>query len=385
MSANAEKPAGPVAWSRRIVGPRGLLIAVVTAALLVLSAVTAVLASFHHRVRRDLVARHLERGEALVAISDLRAAAAEYRAVLLLERDHAEAEHALALTLLSLGESAESESHLRHLLQRDPTNGPLNRGLARIHAARGRDVEARMAYQRAIYGQWPAGPVAGRTDTRFEFIDYLTRIGAGQEVLAELLRLRDEFPTGNTVAARRAAELLVERGAGDLAIETLRTATLTASRDVDLLAHLAELQAVSGHPTDARATLRRAVELEPRRRDLIDRLHVLERVLALDPTLPRLGLVTRTRRAFLVLSEVLQQTERCGLESANTELRAVSQAGRARARRTRRADAEAAEESLALAGRIWALAPGCHDDSPEARALAQVLERTRANAVESPS
>lgn len=366
-------------------GPGGLLIAGVAAALLALSAVTAVLASFHHRVRRDLVAQHLERGEALVAISDLRGATAEYRAVLLLERGHAGAEHALALTLLSLGEITESESHLRHLLQRDPTNGPLNRGLAQIHAAHGRDAQARMAYQRAIYGQWPDGPVAGRTDTRFEFIDYLTRIGASQEVLAELLRLRDELPTGNTVAARRAAELLAEQGAGDLAIETLRTATLTAPRDVDLLTHLAELQVVSGHPTDARETLRRAVDLEPRRRDVTDRLRVLERILALDPTLPRLGLVARTRRAFLLLSAVLHQTERCAVGSANTELRAATQAGRAHARRTRRADAEAAEESLALAGRIWALAPGCHDDSPEARALAQVLERTRATASESPS
>jgi tetratricopeptide (TPR) repeat protein len=321
------------------------------------------------------VRAHLERGHQLVAHHELAAGTNEFRAALALERDHVEASRALALTLLSLGQIEEAESHLRELLGENPTDGPLNRGLARIHAMRGHDAAARIAYQRAIYGDWPGDGVAERNSTRFEFIDYLTKIGARDEVLAELLRLRAELPSGRTAAARRAADLLVERGAGDLAIETLRTAVLTAPRDVELLVHLADLQSNAGLVQDARSTLRNAVAIEPGRSDLSERLHIVDRILALDPTLPRLGLVTRTRRARLLLGQVVEGTQACDDDPPVKALRDVA---RQRTRARVRGDAEAAEEDLALAARIWAAAPACHASSLDAHAIGQVLQRITA-------
>lgn len=242
---------------------------------------------------------------------------------------------------------------------------------------RGHDPAARTAYQRAIYGDWPGDGVAERNSTRFEFIDYLTRIGAPDEVLPELLRLRAELPSGRTAAARRAADLLVERGADDLAIETLRTAVLTAPRDVELLAHLADLQSSAGLVHDARSTLRSAVAIEPGRSDLGERLHIVNRILALDPTLPRLGLVTRTRRARLLLGQVVEGTRAC---DDDPQVKALRAEARPRIRARVRADAEAAEEDLAVAARLWAAAPACHASSLDARALGQVLQRITAAA-----
>ena len=357
--------------------PHRIAVGVVVTALVVLSTATVVLRSAHEQAREARVHAHLARGHELVADQQLAAGAGEFRAALALDRDHVEAGRALALTLLALGQIEEGESHLRELLRANPTDGPLNRGLARIHVLRGRDRDARTAYQRAIYGEWPGDGVAEKNRTRFEFIDYLTRIGARDEVLPELLRLRAELPSGRTAAARRAADLLVDFGAGDLAIETLRTTALTAPRDVELLTHLAELQSKAGLVQDARTTLRNAVAIEPGRSDLGERLHIVNRILALDPTLPRLGLVTRTRRARLLLGQVIEGTEAC---AGDPEVKALRDVARQRMRTRARADAEAAEEDLAFAARIWAAAPACHASSLDARAIGQVLQRVTAAA-----
>lgn len=360
--------------------PRRLIAVIVTVlALLVLA--TGLLASVHESMRSARTRQHLERGHALVAQNELAAAVEQYRAALSLDRDHPDAGRALALTLLSLGHLSEAESYLRGLLTDDPTDGALNRGLARIYSARGRPDEARAAYQRAIYGEWPSDATAERMNTRFELIEYLTRLNASDEVLAELLRLKAELPPGQTAAARRVADLLVQAGAPDLGIELLGAAAANAPRDVPLLAHLAALQSGAGRTLDARRTLRRALAIEPGRADLASRLAIADRVLALDPTLPRLRLVTRTRRARLVLAAVVEQTRECSGDPGTGEM--WKQAA-ARLRRRARADAEAAEQEMALAAQLWAAAPACQTSSPEAMAIGRVLRRIDAAAEQQP-
>jgi hypothetical protein len=244
--------------------------------------------------------------------------------------------------------------------------------MARVHAQRGREAAARAAYQRAVYGEWPSDSPSGRLDTRFELIDYLTAHGSRDEVLAELLRLKSELPPARTAAVRRVADLLVKAGADTDAIDLLRTATAQAPRDVELLAHLADLQAAAARSVEASATLARALALAPRRQDLVERAAVIDRVLALDPTLPRLRLVTRTRRARQVLAAVLALARPCveAAPSASPDL--VTDTTR-RLRRPMRANAETAEEDLALAVRLWTLAEPCRVDTPETRALEQVF------------
>lgn len=352
------------------------LVAIVLALIAALSGATALLASFHRDVRAARTQRHLERGHALASSRQLASAVDEYRAALSLERDHFGAARALAFALLSLGRLSEAESYLRDLLRDRPADGALNRGLARIHAARGRDADARAAFQRAIYGEWPADTTADRIETRFELVEYLSGVGAREDVLAELLRLKAELPPGQTAAARRVADLLVRAGAEDRAIELLQAAAIAAPRDVELLMHTADVQAAGGRTADARATLRRALALEPGRGDLSERLVVVDRVLALDPTLPRLRLVARTRRARLVLAAVVEQVRTCRPDG-DPPAPTLDEAA-ARLRRPARADAATAEEELALARRLWSAFPACHGASPGARALAQVLMRVAA-------
>jgi Flp pilus assembly protein TadD len=227
---------------------------------------------------------------------DLEAAVREYRAALALTRGEDAATRGLATTLLAVGRRPEAETYLLELLAHHPTDGPLNRAMARIYSARGREGDARAAYQRRIYGEWPGDPLAGRVATRFELVDYLRHLGAREEMLAELLRLKSELPAGDTTDLRRVADLLVHADAVDPAIDALHVAAEATPRDVELLAQLADTESRAGRSTEARRTLRRAVALQPAREDLRDRLAVIERVLALDPTMPRLRLVTRMRR-----------------------------------------------------------------------------------------
>ena len=341
-------------------------------ALTLLFGATALLASFHDRVRAARTRSHLDRGRALAAQQPA-AAVEQYRAALSLERDDPQARRALALTLLSLGRLGEAESYIRDLLKEDPADGPLNRALARIHAARGRSMDAHGAYQRAVYGEWPDGAAAERIATRFELIEYLGGLNAREEVLAELLRLKAELPAGDTAAARRAADLLASSGALNLAAQTLRSAATAAPRDIELLRQLSDVETALGRYADARATLRAALAIDKEDRRLATRLATLDRVLELDPTLPGLRLVTRTRRARLLLTAVLEHTQACA--PADSAAAAARGAAADRLRRAPRADAEAAEQELSLASELWAAATACHDGSPEGQALAQILQR----------
>jgi tetratricopeptide (TPR) repeat protein len=349
-------------------GPNRITIALVAVSVATLAAGALVLRTLHGRVLSGLVRTHILHGDELANSGELQKAVVQYRAALQLERDDPEAARSLALTLLRLGRLNESESYLRDLLRRDPTDGVLNRGLARIHATRGRDVDARAAYQRAIYGHWPGDPVRERSDTRFELVEYLVRSGAPDEVVAELLRLRTELPAGRIAEARRTADLLSDHGVPHLALEMLTAAAQASPRDVDLLTHLADLQIDAGRTVDARQTLQRAVAVEGRP-GLRTRLALVNRVLLLDPTLPRLGIVARTRRARLLLNAVLARTEACRGQSAElTALRReavkVGRPGN---------DAARAERELVLASQIWRAAPACHGQDTESRAIGEVL------------
>ena len=352
-----------------------MVLVMVGVAAAVLASLTVLLQSLHASARHDRVGSHVARAQAARTRGDLLGAVDEYRAALQLDRTNLPARRALALALVELGRLSEGESYLLDLLRQNPISGLLNRGLARVHAMRGRVDEAQVAYHRAIYGEWPADRGDERIETRFEFIDFLTKHEAREAVLAELLRLRAELPPGQTAAVRRTADLLAAQGAGTLAMDMLRTATLSSPRDVDLYAHLADLQMEQGQTSEARTTLRKALSLD-RTRELAARLALVERVLEIDPTLPGLGLVTRTRRARLVLSAVVRETAACGASPAAEPLRA--EAAR-QLRRRANADAERADAELALAARLWSAAPDCHAETPHARALTQVLTRVSAD------
>jgi hypothetical protein len=97
-------------------------------------------------------------------------------------------------------------------------------------------------------------------------------------------------------------------------------------------------------------------------------------MLALDPTLPRLRMVARARRAHDLLDAVLQQTRDCADAAELSGLRAEAK----RRLADRRHDAHLAEQQLDLASRMWQLSDACHPASGEAQAIDHVLRHVRA-------
>jgi tetratricopeptide (TPR) repeat protein len=347
--------------------PRSLVV-LVAVSLGALFSVTTLLGSYYHEAKVTRADRHFAAAASLAASRRLDDATREFRAGLALERDNLEGQRGLALALLSLGRHAEAATYFDSLLRREPTNGPANRGMARVAAAQNRPIDATVYYQRAIYGQWPDDMPEARIETRFELVDHLRRFDNADPVRAELLRLKTDVPPDRTATHRRIAQLLADTGASEEAIESLRTAAAAAPRDVGVLADLAAIQTTAGRWLEARATLRRALAIE-RRDDLRERLALVDRILVLDPTRPRLRMVERTRRARRVLAAVVDETAGC----AGPEAAALRAEAQRHLRRPGHVDAEAAERDLDLATRLWAAAPACRADTTEARALTHVL------------
>ena len=351
------------------------LLIIVAVSLSVGFGATALLTAAYHDVRAERVRQHLDRGRALAASGQLDPAARQFGAALSIDRDNLEAARAVALTLVSLERHSEAESYLSELLLGQPTAGDLNRALARIQVARGQDAAARTSYQRAIYGEWPEAAAAERIATRFEVIDHLRRAGARDEVLAELIRLKAEVPPSDTAATRRIAALLLEQGAAGLAIQTLEAAAAAAPKDAQVLAHLADVQLGERQIGDAAATLRRATAIEPEHQGLLERRRVVDRILALDPTLPGLRLVTRTRRARLVLQAAVAAARACLAVTPSAEVAAAVDHADRRLRQRVATTAESAEQDLATASALWKQFEPCHATTVEGQALTRVLER----------
>ena len=348
------------------------LLLLLAAALAVLLSATAGLTAWYHAERAARARAHVAAGQRLQAEGAGVAAVEEYRAALRLERDDLATQRALALALLDARLFAEAEFYLADLLQQDPVSGPLNLAMARLRAAQTDQAAARQLYQRAIYGEWSAPDGEGRLGARFELAEYLTTRAARQDVLAELLRLKADIPEGATMEQLRLAELSLRAEAPDVAIDALQAALVNRPRDVFVLATLAEAEIAAGRSADARRTLRRALVIDPARRDLRERLTVVDRVLALDPTLPGLRLTTRTRRARDLLAAVVEQTAACDTTSAAAAERRVAE-GRLREPRPR--TSEAADDEFALAVSLWSAAAACRSGGAEAEAITEVLAR----------
>ncbi len=148
--------------------------------------------------------RLLKQGQANDAIEFLRKANA-------LERRNVDYEIELISALVAAGKLGEAEPLMNEVLQRDSNGGPANLIAARLMVREGDTSAADEYYHRAIYGTWPSEAEAHRTAVRLELVDFLAANGKRQELLAELLPLREEVGK-NPGIERRLAHLFLLAG-----------------------------------------------------------------------------------------------------------------------------------------------------------------------------
>jgi tetratricopeptide (TPR) repeat protein len=211
--------------------------------------------------------------------------------------------------LISLRRTAEAETHLAQLLEFDPVDGEANLLLARINAGRGAIAETEAFYQRAIYGRWAAEPAARRLAARFELIEWLVQMGAVAPARAEQLRLQAEVPDVPFLQLQLARRMLA-LGQPAPAAAILRR-ELARRPDASVAADLAKAEMDMGRFVEARAAVRRALNLDARDKQSRDRLVQINDVLALDPTLRGLPDAERFRRAQLLLRRAHQDLLSC--------------------------------------------------------------------------
>ena len=333
---------------------------------------------FLERVERSesaaQAARLYNEGRQLAAKARYNDAVVSLRAALAISRDNTAYQIALANVLLSAGKLDDAESLLRDLLQRDATNGEGSLLMARALARQQRIAESESYYHMAIYGRWPQNADANRVAARFELIDLLVKVGAKQQLLAELLPLQDE-PLTDPGTRARIARLFLLAGSPARAADLFRQILRHEHQDAAAYAGLGEAEFARGNYRTAESVLVVALRLKPGDAKIRKELDLADEVVGLDPTPRGLSPATRYARSRKILELTLDATKQCAAAPSLDALTAqATETLKHRASAARQA--EAGEADLNLAEKLWqARKTSCASAQPPDEALTLVMEK----------
>lgn len=334
---------------------------------------TAVLSRWYHGERDRRALQAYDQSVALRRRGMDDDALRELRLAVTLNRRQDRYRLSLVDLLLHTRKPEEARAVLSDVLTRDPTNASANLMCARAEKALGRPREAERFYRRAVHGDWPPGTTEGR-DAAIVELGALVLAGTAPPVTSEdLLNRGVEWPAG-VDARRELGRILVAARRPAVVIDALRPVVQARPTDAEAWAWLAAAQFDVGDVAAAAASARRALRLRPSDSATAERLDLIERVRALDPTVGRLSDRERARRARVVLERTASALTACvavgGRDGAAAALLEFVEARRAR----RRADDDSALD-LGLAEDVWhearARCPGAEVDP----ALASVMRR----------
>lgn len=184
---------------------------------------TRALGSFNRRVARADAARWQAIGASRLASGDAPAAADAFRTASLIDRDDRGHRLALADALRGTGDNSAALDVLLRLREAYPEDVDVNRGLARLEAARGNTDDAVRYYQAAVLGLWQPSHLDERRTLRIELIRFLLDRGAAARALAEALKLSGEI-ADEPAAHVTAGDLLLRSGSASRALAQFRAA-----------------------------------------------------------------------------------------------------------------------------------------------------------------
>ncbi len=343
-----------------------------------LFAITTVTAGWYRRTQLARAEEFFARGSQLADENKGREAIEAYQNALAIARNNTQYRLAVALELMKLGKVNEAAIYFHELLRTDPAGAVPNLMLARISASKGEIDSAVDYYHRAVFGYWPQGSQK-RTAAQWELVDLLRKRGARRQVLAELLQL-EQLP--NDVEGRKhVANLLLTYGAPGQASEIFRDILRENNQDAQAWAGLGEADLMQGQYLDAQGAFRRAARRNSSDDSIRKRQELANTVVSLDPTLRGLSPADRFNRSRALLRMALSSLDEClaarGSPVPQPERQLVESARKATAARVRRsAYADAVENNISLAERLWGLRTDlCGSSGSRDDALARVLAR----------
>jgi Tfp pilus assembly protein PilF len=304
----------------------------------------------------------MQQGRNAEAIDPLKGAVA-------IERTNRDYRLALAQAQLAAGETADAETTLNEILQKDSTDGPANLAMARVQAKEGKADDAISYYHRAIYGHWSGPAETSRLQVRFELIDVLAKRGAREELLAELLPVQEEAP--DDVATRlRLGQLYLTAGSPVRASPIFRDILRKDPQNGDAYAGLGEAEFDGKNYRTAREDFEAALRLKPDDQNASRGRDLCNQILMLDPTQRGLSVAERYRRSLKLVQLSLDEVASCAqdqglLDQARKVLKQPVSVARL---------ADASEDNLNLAEQLWDVHKRDCKSTPD-RALALVIAK----------
>jgi tetratricopeptide (TPR) repeat protein len=273
----------------------GLLPITFLAALVLLFAVTTVLARNYRQQRHRLAEVWYGRGTEDLDGHRPDAAIDDFRTALYYSPNNPQYELDLARALLLVRHSEEARVYLETVWQDEPENAVVNLQLARIAASRNAVDQALRYYHNAVYGVWPQSADLSRRAARRELIDYLLRSGLRDQADAELMRLASVLPNSAT-AHDEVGSLMLQSRDYSHALSEFRTALVLDRHDSQAMAGAGEAQFHMANYRLARNYLQRAVAADPANAEAQSTLATTRLVLQLSPLLTALDGAERYRR-----------------------------------------------------------------------------------------
>jgi tetratricopeptide (TPR) repeat protein len=278
--------------------------------------VTGFLSASYTRARELRGREHYERGQALASSGQVQAAAEEYRKALLFMPDEADYRISLCVALVELGKLDEAESHLKELVQEDPTDGLVNVMLARVATKRKKPAQAIEYFQRAVYGYWPRERIAARYAARWELVSLLEQQNRRTELTGELLQLYANT-TGGQKEKSKIGFLLLQYGAVSDAMNVFRELARESPRYAEAFYGMGQAYYNQGDYAEARREYQRASRLESSNRQYAQQLAFVSSIIEFDPFLPRLRASERLRKSRALLNRVISDLGSCAPQLAN--------------------------------------------------------------------
>jgi tetratricopeptide (TPR) repeat protein len=278
--------------------------------LVVSFALTAAVSSAYRRQRAALGEMHYDRAHWSAQHGRMGDAVEEFRQALLYLPEDTRYRLSLATALLDTGHLNEAQTHLEQLLQEDPTNGEINLALAQVALKRGNMSRAVEYYQRAVYEYWPSSRISERRQARWELVNLLEEAGQHAEVVGELIQLYASAPNDPKERSTIGFELL-KYGAVSEAAEIFGNLERKFPQEEYGHRGLAEVNLSRGDYVAARHEFQHALRLDPKDRESTEGLGLVNTVIELDPSLPRIGGAERLRRGRNLLNRVVDYITEC--------------------------------------------------------------------------
>lgn len=318
-------------------------------AIVLLFLVDSALARVDLRGRRAYAAREFAAGERLIAAKKLSGGIERLRTATMLDATNTSYGTALAEAMMTAGKPQQAADMLSQLLERDATDGPANLAMARSLAVNKRVETAKSYYHRAIYGIWPPGSDTLRNGARFELIELLGKMGARQELLAELLPI-EEDSSSDMATRKRIARHFMAAGSPARAVSIFRSVLHRNPRDTASYIGLADAAMTLGDYRSAQTNLLSAQKLAPDDSTVAQRIALTDSTIALDPTQRGLSLDQQAQRSRRVLQLTLASVRGCLGRQGSPLAEAVDSSAQNLVARP-----GSIEQTLALAQQLWGL------------------------------